>query len=55
MTLDNVPVQPTRARLFARLSHLDRRAGTDELAAELALHPRGVRVHLERPKAMQDR
>ena len=40
--------QPTRARLFARLSRLGRPAGTDELAAELALHPSGVRVHLER-------
>jgi DNA-binding transcriptional ArsR family regulator len=50
MTLDNVLAQPTRARLFARLSRLDRPAGTDELAAELALHPSGVRVHLERLK-----
>lgn len=46
--LDDVLAQPTRARLFARLSHLDRPAGTDELAAELGLHPSGVRVHLER-------
>jgi predicted ArsR family transcriptional regulator len=45
---DDVLSQPTRARLFARLSHLGRPAGTDELAAELALHPSGVRVHLER-------
>lgn len=40
--------QPTRARLFARLSSLGRPASTDELAAELGLHPSGVRVHLER-------
>lgn len=40
--------QPTRARLFARLARLRRPAGTDELAAELGLHPSGVRVHLER-------
>jgi predicted ArsR family transcriptional regulator len=43
--------QPTRARLFARLSRLGRPAGTDELAAELTLHPSGVRVHLERLEA----
>ena len=43
--------QPTRARLFARLSSLGRSAGTDELAAELVLHPSGVRVHLERLEA----
>lgn len=40
--------QPTRARLFARLASLRRPASTDELAAELGLHPSGVRVHLER-------
>ncbi|MGH2883601.1 MAG: helix-turn-helix transcriptional regulator [Solirubrobacteraceae bacterium] len=43
--------QPTRARLFARLAGLGRPAGTDELAAELGLHPSGVRVHLERLRA----
>jgi predicted ArsR family transcriptional regulator len=40
--------QPTRARLFARLATLGRSAGTDELAAELGLHPSGVRLHLGR-------
>lgn len=45
---DDVLAQPTRARLFARLSSLGRPAGTDELAAELDLHPSGVRVHLDR-------
>jgi predicted ArsR family transcriptional regulator len=45
---DDALAQPTRARLFARLSRLGRPAGTDELAAELSLHPSGVRVHLER-------
>ena len=39
--------QPTRARLFAYLAALARPAGTDELAAELGLHPSGVRVHLQ--------
>jgi len=43
-----VLAQPTRARLFAHLAGLGRPAGTDELAAELGLHPSGVRVHLER-------
>jgi predicted ArsR family transcriptional regulator len=37
--------------LFARLSGLGRPAGTAELAAELTLHPSGVRVHLERLEA----
>lgn len=44
----DVLAQPTRARLFARLSSLERPAETDELAGELGLHPSGVRVHLER-------
>ncbi len=44
----DVLAQPTRVRLFARLSSLGRPAGTDELAAELGLHPSGVRVHLQR-------
>ena len=43
--------QPTRARLFAHLSGLARPAETNELAAELGLHPSGVRVHLERLRA----
>jgi predicted ArsR family transcriptional regulator len=46
-----VLAQPTRARLFAHLAALGRPAGTDELAAELGLHPSGVRVHLERLRA----
>jgi predicted ArsR family transcriptional regulator len=48
---DDVLAQPTRARLFGRLAALGRPAGTDELAAELGLHPSGVRVHLERLRA----
>ena len=40
--------QPTRARLFAHLAGLGHAAGTDKLAAELGLHPSGVRVHLDR-------
>jgi predicted ArsR family transcriptional regulator len=52
MDLPNTPgdalAQQTRARLFARLVELRRSAGTDELAAELGLHPNGVRNHLER-------
>lgn len=47
----DVLAQPTRARLFGRLASLGRSAGTDELAAELGLHPSGVRVHLERLRA----
>ena len=45
---DEELAQPTRARLFAVLSELRRPAGTGELAERLALHPNGVRVHLER-------
>jgi predicted ArsR family transcriptional regulator len=43
--------QPTRARIFAFL--VDRRAAisTDEIAAGLALHPNGVRRHLEKLEA----
>lgn len=40
--------QPTRARVFALLGDLRRPASTEELAAELGLHPNGVRLHLER-------
>jgi predicted ArsR family transcriptional regulator len=40
--------QPTRARLFELLGELGRAAATDELAERLALHPNGVRLHLER-------
>jgi hypothetical protein len=36
------------ARRFAHLAGLGRPAGTNELAAELKLHPSGVRVQLER-------
>jgi predicted ArsR family transcriptional regulator len=45
---DDVLSQPTRARLFALLGELKRPAGTAELADRLALHPNGVRLHLER-------
>ena len=45
---DNALAQPTRAQLFALLGELRRPAGTDELAQRLALHPNGVRLHLER-------
>jgi predicted ArsR family transcriptional regulator len=48
---DDVLAQRTRAQLFARLASLGRPASTDELARELALHPSGVRVHLERLSA----
>jgi len=44
----DVLAQPTRARLFARLSELRRPAATEELAKLLDLHPNGVRTHLER-------
>lgn len=39
---------PTRARLFTLLANLRGSATTSELAAELGLHPSGVRVRLER-------
>lgn len=39
--------QPTRARIFACLVNRRVETGTDELAAELGLHPNGVRRHLE--------
>ncbi len=45
---DDVLAQPTRARLFSLLGELKRPAGTVELAEALALHPNGVRIHLER-------
>src|ERR1700681_975729 len=45
---DDVLAQPTRAGLFSLLGELKRPAGTAELAERLALHPNGVRVHLER-------
>lgn len=47
----DVLAQPTRARLFAHLASLNRPASTAELAAELGLHPSGVRVHLDRLQA----
>jgi predicted ArsR family transcriptional regulator len=47
-TPDDVLAQPTRARLFAALRDLRRPTGTEELADRLALHPNGVRTHLER-------
>ena len=40
--------QPTRAKVFALLGDLRRPASTDALAAELGMHPNGVRLHLER-------
>jgi predicted ArsR family transcriptional regulator len=44
---DDVLFQPTRRRLFVLLSDLGRAASTDELAERLALHPNGVRSHLQ--------
>ena len=46
--LDDALAQPTRARLFTMLRDLRRPAGTEELAERVALHPNGVRLHLER-------
>ena len=40
--------QPTRRRLFALLGDLGGSASTDDLAERLALHPNGVRTHLQR-------
>jgi predicted ArsR family transcriptional regulator len=45
---DDALAQPTRARLFAVLGELRRPTSTDELAERFALHPNGVRTHLER-------
>lgn len=45
---DDALAQPTRARLFAQLARLGRPVGTADLAAELGLHPSGIRLHLER-------
>jgi predicted ArsR family transcriptional regulator len=43
-----VLAQPTRRRLFALLGDLGGASSTDELAERLALHPNGVRTHLQR-------
>jgi predicted ArsR family transcriptional regulator len=43
-----VLAQPTRRRLFALLAEIGGSASTDELAERLALHPNGVRTHLQR-------
>ena len=43
---ETVLFQPTRRRLFARLEALGRAATTDELAADVGLHPNGVRTQL---------
>jgi predicted ArsR family transcriptional regulator len=40
--------QPTRARLFTRLRDLGRPAPTEELAADLRVHPNSVRYHMAR-------
>jgi predicted ArsR family transcriptional regulator len=45
---DDALVQATRAQLFRVLGELRRPVSTDELAQRLALHPNGVRTHLER-------
>jgi len=45
---DDVLAQSTRRRLFALLSDLGGSASTDDLAERLALHPNGVRTHLQR-------
>ena len=45
---DDALAQPTRRRVFDLLGELRRPAGTEELADRLALHPNGVRTHLER-------
>jgi predicted ArsR family transcriptional regulator len=43
-----VLAQPTRRRLFALLGQLGGAASTAELAERLAMHPNGVRIHLQR-------
>jgi predicted ArsR family transcriptional regulator len=45
---DDPLAQPTRRRLFSLLGELRRAATTSELAELVALHPNGVRLHLER-------
>src|SRR5690242_19331742 len=45
---DDALAQATRAQLFSVLGELRRPVSTDELAQRLALHPNGVRMHLER-------
>ena len=45
---DHVLAQPTRRRLFALLGELGGAASTDTLADRVALHPNGVRTHLQR-------
>lgn len=45
---DELLAQPARARLFELLTQLKRPAHTEELAAQVGLHPNGVRLHLER-------
>lgn len=47
----DVLAQTTRARLFAVLAELKRPVDTGELAERLAMHPNGVRFHLERLEA----
>jgi predicted ArsR family transcriptional regulator len=44
---DDPLARDTRGRLFELLGQLGRTATTDELATALALHPNGVRRHLE--------
>lgn len=45
---DAALAQPTRARAFELLNELCRPASTSEIAQRLAMHPNGVRLHLER-------
>jgi predicted ArsR family transcriptional regulator len=46
--MDDPLSQPARARAFAFLAELRRQATIEEIAAELSLHPSGVRTHLSR-------
>jgi len=48
---DDVLATTTRRRLFAVLAELKRPVETGELAGRLALHPNGVRFHLDRLEA----
>jgi predicted ArsR family transcriptional regulator len=46
--IDDPLSQPTRARIFRVMGELAGPVGTEDLAARLALHPNGVRLHLDK-------
>jgi len=46
--IDDPLSQPTRARIFRLMGEIAGPVGTEDLAARLALHPNGVRLHLDK-------